>query len=115
MIAESRLAGAGISPPGLWYTRPAMAVINCMMKAKGLEYPIRLTPYENRAEPAPYKWSADIHRLDLADLLPTLAEGDGVTICNEGRSVEATIVKVYHTALAQIAGKGDPPWPIKKA
>ena len=89
-----------------------MAVINCMMKAKGLEYPIRPTPYENRAEPAPYKWSADIHRLDLADLLPTLAEGDGVKITNDGHDFDATIVSAPPDRLsAEIMGKADPPWP----
>lgn len=80
------------------------------MIAEGVHYPIRLRSGEEVEGDAPYKWFADIYSLNLADHLPTLTGGDGVTIINDGRRVEAFIVEVYRTDLAQIAGKGDPPW-----
>ena len=92
-----------------------MDEIHCTLIAEGERYPIRLHPYEDRAEPAPYKWSAIIERLNRADLLPMLAERDGVMIRHGGRDVDATVVGAAPDRFsAEIMGKGAPPWQIQE-
>lgn len=82
-----------------------------MIDAEGVTHEVRLLRCEGVAAEAPWKWFANIYPLDRPDHLRALAEGDGVTVSIGGRSVEASIVKVHRTDLAEIAGKGDCPWP----